>query len=392
MLYLGIDQHRKQLTVNLRDEDGRVLIARQASTEWKRVRAFCEQVRQRAQAAGGFKAMLEVCGFNDWLVKMLRDEFGCADVVLVQPASRSRKKTDKRDAAKLAELLWINRQRLERGDKPPGLRRVVLPTPEEAQNRQLTALRHRLGQCRTKTLNKIQLILMRHNLQQECPTRTRHSQAARRWLEQLELPEIDRLEMNMLLEQWTVWDKQLAEVEKKIVERHVQHADAQLIATIPGARDYTALALASRVNGIDRFPRSSSLPNYWGITPGCRNSGEATQRLGSITKEGSALARFLLGQLVLHVLRKDRSMKDWYQRIKRRRGAKIARVAVMRRLATIIWHMLHDKRSYQQVRDQEKARGAPRGVAGTFEESPQRRLAAVERRTAKRTKTESLNI
>ena len=393
MLYLGIDQHRKQLTVNLRDEDGRVLIARQASTEWQRVRTFCEQVRQRAQAAGGFKAILEVCGFNDWLVKMLRDEFGCADVVLVQPASRSRKKTDRRDAAKLAELLWINRQPLARGERPRGLRRVVLPSPEEAENRQLTAFRKRLGECRTKTLNKIQLILMRHNLQQECPTRTRHSQGARRWLEQLKLPEIDRLEMNMLLEQWTLWDKQLIEVEKKICERHAKHADTPLLATIPGARDYTALALASRVSGIDRFPRSSSLANYWGIVPGCRNSGEATQRLGSITKEGSALARFLLGQLVLHVLRKDRSMKDWYLRIKRRRGAKIARVAVMRRLATIIWHMLHDRRSYQEVREQEKkARGTPRGVAGTFEESPQRRLAAVERRTAKRAKTESLNV
>ncbi len=393
MLYLGIDQHRKQLTVNLRDEDGRVLIARQVSTDWQRVRAFCEQLRQQAQTAGGFKAILEVCGFNDWLVKMLRDEFGCADVVLVQPASRSRKKTDRRDAAKLSELLWINRQPLERGEKPRGLRRVVLPSPEEAENRQLTMLRKRLGECRTKTLNKIQLILMRHNLQQECPTRTRHSQGARRWLEQLQLPEIDRLEMNLLLEQWTLWDQQLAEVEKKIVERHAKHADAQQIATIPGARDYTALALASRVSGIDRFPRSSSLANYWGITPGCRNSGEATQRLGSITKEGSALARFLLGQLVLHVLRKDRSMKDWYLRIKRRRGAKIARVAVMRRLATIIWHMLHDRRSYQEVREQEKkARGTPRGVAGTFEESPQRRLAAVERRTAKRAKTESLNV
>ena len=151
------------------------------------MRAFFEQIRRQAQAAGGFKAILQVCGFNDWLVKMLRDEFGCADVVLVQPASRSRKKTDRRDAAKLSELLRINRQRLERGEKPPGLRRVVLPTPQDAENRQLTTLRKRLGECRTKTLNKIQLILMRHNRQQECPTCTRHSQAARRWLEKLAL-------------------------------------------------------------------------------------------------------------------------------------------------------------------------------------------------------------
>ncbi len=38
-------------------------------------------------------------------------------------------------------------------------------------------------------------------------------------------------------------------------------------------------------------------------------------------------------------------MKEWYQRIKERRGAKIARVAVMRRLATIIWHMLKHNQS-----------------------------------------------
>jgi transposase len=378
MLYLGIDQHRKQLTVNLRDEDGRVLMARQVSTEWKRVRAFLAQVQQQSETAGGFKAILEVCGFNDWLLKMLRDEFGCADVVLVQPASRSRKKTDRRDAAKLSELLWINRHQLTRGEKLPGLRRVVPPTADEAQSRQLTTLRKRLGECRTRTLNKIQLILMRHNRQQECPTRTRHTQSARRWLEQLQLPEIDRLELNLLLVQWALWDQQIAEVDTQILHRSAEHADALLIATVPGARDYTALALASRIGDVRRFPRPSSLANYWGITPGCRNSGEATQRLGSITKEGSALARFLLGQLVLHVLRKDRRMKEWYQRIKRRRGAKIARVAVMRRLATILWHMLQDKKPYRFVRDQEEARHTPRGVAGTFEKSLTRAPAALE--------------
>jgi hypothetical protein len=46
-------------------------------------------------------------------------------------------------------------------------------------------------------------------------------------------------------------------------------------------------------------------------------------------------------------LRRDSRMKDWYQRIKRRRGAKIARVAVMRRLATVLWHMLKHQQPYR---------------------------------------------
>ena len=40
MLYLGIDQHRKQLTVCVRNEEGDVILRRQVSTEWRRVRAF----------------------------------------------------------------------------------------------------------------------------------------------------------------------------------------------------------------------------------------------------------------------------------------------------------------------------------------------------------------
>ena len=59
------------------------------------------------------------------------------------------------------------------------------------------------------------------------------------------------------------------------------------------------------------------------------------------------MARFILGQAVLHVLRRDTRMKEWYQRIKKRRGAKIARVAVMRRLATILWHMLTHQQPYR---------------------------------------------
>jgi transposase len=339
MLYLGIDQHGKQLTVNLRDEEGKVLLARQVSTQWDKVRAFFAQIQERARAAGGFAAIVEVCGFNDWLLKML-GEFSCSNIVLVQTESRGRKKTDRRDAAKLAELLWVNRHRLARGERLQQLRRVMVPSPEDAENRQLTTLRKRLGECRTKTLNKIQLILLRHNLQQECPTRTLQTKTAQNWLGKLKLPEIDRVEMDLLLSQWKLWDEQLEDVGKRIVVRQSQHRSAQVIATTPGGRGYAALALASRIGDIRRFPRPSSLANYWGLTPGCRNSGEATQRLGSITKEGSAFARFLLGQMVLHVLRKDRQMKEWYQRIKRRRGAKIARVAVMRRLTTILWHML----------------------------------------------------
>ena len=62
------------------------------------------------------------------------------------------------------------------------------------------------------------------------------------------------------------------------------------------------------------------------------------------------MARWLLAQLVYKVLRKDRELRDWYKRIKRRRGVGIARVAVMRKLATIFWHMVSKGKTYGECR------------------------------------------
>ena len=103
---------------------------------------------------------------------------------------------------------------------------------------------------------------------------------------------------------------------------------------------------ATAVGPIKRFPRPRSLSNYFGLTPGCRNSSNVKDRIGSITKEGSKTARFLLGQLVLHFLKRDPKMRAWYRRIKLRRGSKSARVAVMRRITTVFWHMLTYEEPY----------------------------------------------
>lgn len=346
MLYLAIDQHRKQLTVNLRNEQGDVILKRQVSTEWTRVRAFLEEVRKLSILEGGFVVILEVCGFNDWLLKLLVTH-GCRETVLVQPEKRTKNKTDRRDANGLGELLWTNRQRLLSGKKVQNVRKVVLPSKRDAEDRQLTALRQRLGRLRTRTINKVQHILLKHNLQQECPTKGIQTRTARKWLANLSLGEIDRLELNQLLAQWDLWDKQLEELDLRIRNRQAKNQTAAIVATVPGAAAYSSLALACRIGSIDRFPHARSLAHYWGLTPRSRNSGDATQRLGSITKEGSAMARFILTQMVVHVLRRDSYLKDWYHRIKRRRGAKIARVAVMRRLATIIWCMIKYQQAYR---------------------------------------------
>ncbi|MGI6414524.1 MAG: IS110 family transposase [Thermoguttaceae bacterium] len=343
MLYIGIDLHGKQMTVNIRDEGGTVIQRRQVSTRPAKVEKFFEQVHGLED--GNYVVLLEVCGFHDWLVDRLRADEQCREVVLIQPERISRRKTDRRDANHLGELLWVNRERLLAGEKVQGVRRVYIPTDAERQDRQITSIRYRLAKQRTRTLNQIHHILRRNNLEWDLPTKGFQTKKVKDWLKTLSLEATDRLELDQLLEQWAMWDEQIVKLEWQIAERCHSRVGVQLLTTIVGVSYYMALAIVSRIGDIPRFPSGRSLANFLGLTPSSRSSGEK-QSLGSITKQGSRMVRFLLGQLVLHVLRKDAKLRAWYAGIKRRRGSKVARVAVMRRMAVIIWHMLSKQEAY----------------------------------------------
>lgn len=169
MLYLGIDLHSKQFTVNLRDEQGEVVLRRQVSTRGEEPRKFLEEVARRA-GESGYVAILEVCGFHDWLTELL-PQCGCRQTILIQPKERSRRKSDRRDASQLSETLWSNRHRLLQGLKVNGLRQIVPPTPQERDDRRLTELRRQAGAELTRTINAVQYILRRRNLGQFCPTK-----------------------------------------------------------------------------------------------------------------------------------------------------------------------------------------------------------------------------
>ena len=217
----------------------------------------------------------------------------------------------------------------------------------------------REGRQRTRTINQIRHILRRNNLEWERPTKGFQTKKVRQWLTTLELDETDRLEMDQLVEQWDLWERQIKQLEERIAKRFEKSAAAQILATIVGVSCYMALAIASRIGDIRRFAHGRSLANFFGLTPGSRSSGEK-ERLGSITKQGSRIVRFMLGQLVVHVLRKDSKLRTWYRAIKKRRGANIARVAVMRRMTGIMQRMLSKQEAYRYDGITEPRRADPK--------------------------------
>ena len=265
-------------------------------------------------------AVVEVCGFHDWLVKWLQQDERCHQVLVVQPLGRIGHKTDRRDANALSELLWVNRERCCAEIACKGCGPCYLPSVEQQADRHLTQLRERLVRRRTQTLNQIHKILRRHNLEWERPTKSFQTRKVTEWLKTL-----------ASWARWTVWPWIICSCNGgcgksnswrqtiRLRSDFSRTRHAQLLATMPGVSMFIALAIACRIAPIGRFPHGRSLANFLGLTPGSSNSGD-TERLGSITKAGSRMVRFLLAQVILHLLRRDDTVRAWYQRIKRRRG------------------------------------------------------------------------
>jgi transposase len=182
---------------------------------------------------------------------------------------------------------------------------------------------------------------------QDAPTEDCSTKKFRQWIAKVPLPVVDRFEIDTHLQTWELYDKQIAEVEAELVKHsETKMKDVLRLKAIPGISAMGAITLLSRIGDIKRFKNPDSLANYFGLTPGCHNTA-GKHRVGGITKRGNAVARHVLNFAVNHVVRKDPAMKVWFKKIKGKQGTKTARVAVMRRLATIVWHMLRWEKPYQ---------------------------------------------
>jgi transposase len=143
-------------------------------------------------------------------------------------------------------------------------------------------------------------------------------------------------------------DTYITELDEYIAQ-YSKEPVPQLLMTVPGVGKVTAVSIWAEVGVFERFSSAQKLCAYAGLVPGERSSG-GIQKMGHITKTGSKVLRYVLVEAAMHVRNTDNSamLYDFYVRIKERRGAMRARVALAHKILTIMWHMLHTNTAYQQ--------------------------------------------
>jgi transposase len=111
--------------------------------------------------------------------------------------------------------------------------------------------------------------------------------------------------------------------------------------TAPGVGPIVALSFVTAIDTPHRFRRSEDVASYLGLTPQKYQSGEVDRDVG-ISKRGSTMTRTHLvsaATVLLYQSKKWSALRAWGMKVAKRRGYHIARVAVARKLATILHRM-----------------------------------------------------
>ena len=132
----------------------------------------------------------------------------------------------------------------------------------------------------------------------------------------------------------------------------IDHLDAQVrarakvgprvktLTALPGVGQFTALVIVAEIGDISRFPSARKLASWAGLTPTVRGS-DLKIRLGHISKQGSVWLRWALNQAA-QTAKRSPEFATSYSAIAKRRGKKIATIAIARKLVTRAWHLLNE--------------------------------------------------
>lgn len=325
MVYIGVDLHRKRSQLAALDADGAQLFNRSIPSRPDAfLRVFGELAPEPIEVA--FEATVGWGWFAD-----LRADAGVAAHMAHPLATRAiataRVKNDAIDARTLAHLLRTHL-----------LPEAWIAPPEVRGVRRLVRMRVSLVRIRSRLKCQVHALLAEHAV--EVPMSDAFGRDGRRLLAELRLPELaqHRLEANLRL--IDAVGTEIARAEAEISERFAGDTRIARLRAIPGIGPLIAATIVAEVWDVARFSGPDALCSWAGLTPRERSSAEHTRR-GHISKQGSRWLRWICVEAATRAVR-DEQLGRFAVRIARRRGVKIARVALARRLLTLAFYALRD--------------------------------------------------
>lgn len=322
--YIGVDVHEKESNLAIFEQGGTLLDERRLPT--KELDSFLLSIPGEKHIA------VESVGFIHPIYERLTALPNCRVTVAnpnrLQLISKSGTKNDRSDARVLGDLLRTN----------------YLPVAHmrDRETREKLAVvqeRVRYGVKQGELKSSIRWLLKRRGIEVEKP----HGPEGRVKLRELHLQEVDNR-----LDELELVDTIVERLDAQIVSIASKDEKARLLDTLPGVGPYTALYLACVLDDIERFPDSKHACAYLGLVPWLDESADTTH-LGHITKRGDKWMRRNLAECARVAITRDRHLKEFYVRLRHKRGDGRAVVAVARKLVSYAYWMVKRNQTYEEL-------------------------------------------
>jgi transposase len=322
---VGIDLHRQRSHVAALDDHGGELFSRRIVNDPDTFLALLGELD------GESKIALEATYGWEWLADLLEDagyELHLAHPLRTKAIASARVKTDAVDARTLAQLL--------RADLLP----EAYVAPRDLRDlRDLLRQRVVLTQMRSALKNRVHALIARQGI-----ARTHadlFGAGGRLFLDELGLRPDPRARLETLLRLIADFDREVDALAREIDRRAKHDPRVDVLCQIYGIGRYLGMLIVAEIGAIERFPSARHLCAWAGLTPTVRSS-DARARLGHISRQGSVTLRWALVEAAQKACQGGGPLRQDFERIARRRGRKIAKVAVARKILTLCFYGLRD--------------------------------------------------
>jgi transposase len=289
------------------------------------------------------KVVFEAGNQMKWLAETLQG-VEKVDLHVVHPnelkwISKSSSKTDKVDARKMAELA--------RGDLLP--RKVHIVEGPVRRLRELTSARQTVQGKRIALSNSIRALLLQEGVRLSEKFFGRTDWRDR--LDRVAVSDTGRIVITAYMQAIDALQETEAELTEQMVA--VKDERLELLESIPGIGLLTSRVLLGALDEAQRFDDRKAVAKYGALTPTIYQSGAVTH-LGRINRDGRHEVRRVLLQCAHTVARmksfESRPLRQFFERLMKRRGKKIAIVALARKLLTIAYGVLKNQAHYDPAR------------------------------------------
>ncbi len=348
MLIIGCDYHPGFQQIAFVDTETGELGERRLIHREEAERFYGELERQNLKVRVGMEASGHSRWFEHWL-RNLEFELWIGDAAEIRTKRVRKQKTDRQDAQLLLRLMMEDR-----------FPQIWVPDAANRDMRQLLWHRHRLVQMRTRVMNQLHVVALNEGLRRK---KALWRPAGRKELESIALaPWATRRRQDLLdlLDQLT---PKIQELTRALEEEVEKRPVARRLRTHPGVGPLTALAFELVIGTPERFHCGKQIASYIGLVPSEESSGDR-RRLGHISKQGSALLRFLLVEAAQATVRSQSEWRSKFFHLAMRRGRKIAKVAMARKLAVHLYWMWRQGLDYGQMHKLGSHAGEPGNLDG----------------------------